>query len=130
MQLKVTEKDMRVQRSLSRPPDRVGTGRLPPNGSFAQVLEGVEKSLPVTFSKHAEQRLCAWGGELDCDRMARLEDAVEVASAKGARSTLVLMKGVAFVVAPQTRTVVTVIPQERMKENLFTSIDSAVLVDR
>jgi len=40
------------------------------------------------------------------------------------------MKGIAFVVAPQSRTVVTVIPDERMKENVFTSIDSAVLVDR
>jgi flagellar operon protein len=67
---------------------------------------------------------------MDGDRLAKLGDAVDVASAKGARSTLVLMKGVAFVVAPQTRTVVTVIPEERMKENVFTSIDSAVVVDR
>ena len=35
-----------------------------------------------------------------------------------------------FVVAPQSRTVVTVIPEDRMKHNLFTSIDSAVLVDK
>lgn len=66
---------------------------------------------------------------IDAERLAKLQDAVETASAKGARSTLVLMKGIAFVVAPQTRTVITVIPEERMKENVFTSIDSAVLVE-
>jgi hypothetical protein len=40
------------------------------------------------------------------------------------------MEGVAFLVAPQNRTVVTVIPEDRMKDNLFTSIDSAVVMNK
>ncbi|MGI6632114.1 MAG: TIGR02530 family flagellar biosynthesis protein [Bacillota bacterium] len=106
-----------------------GTAKVPAGRSFAEVLSEAQKG-QVTFSKHAEERLQSWGQVMDGDRLAKLGDAVDVASAKGARSTLVLMKGVAFVVAPQTRTVVTVIPEERMKENVFTSIDSAVVVDR
>lgn len=100
----------------------------PRGAGFAEILGQAEKRL--SFSKHAEERLQTAGQLMDEPRMAQLESAVEVAMQKGARSTLVLMKGVAFVVAPQTRTVITVIPEDRMKENVFTSIDSAVVVDR
>lgn len=96
--------------------------------SFAEVLGKEQKK--VSFSKHAEERLQSSGQVLDSERLAQLEKAVDVASSKGARSTLVLMKGMALVVAPHTRTVVTVIPEDRMKENVFTSIDSAVVVEK
>jgi flagellar operon protein len=62
--------------------------------------------------------------------MGDLSEAMDIAQAKGARSTLVITKGAAFLVAPQTRTVITVVPEDRMKENLFTSIDSAVLMGK
>lgn len=101
-----------------------------PSTSFLKVLKDVQSETGVSFSKHAEQRLQSWGRELKPEQIARLENAVDLAKAKGARTTLVVMKGVAFVVAPQSRKVVTVVPEERMKENVFTSIDSAVLVDR
>lgn len=129
MQIKISDRDHKIQSVSSRPTAEVKrqtSGRQ----SFAKILESVEQTQPVTFSKHAAERLQAWGQSLDSDKMSQLEGAVQVASTKGARSTLVLMKGIAFVVAPQSRTVVTVIPDERMKENVFTSIDSAVLVDR
>lgn len=109
----------------SRQPQSWGKAK---GSSFAEVLGQEQKR--VSFSKHAEERLQSSGQVLDAERMAQLEDAVQVASSKGARSTLVLMRGMALVVAPQTRTVVTVIPEDRMRENVFTSIDSAVVVDR
>jgi len=98
--------------------------------SFLKVLKDVQSETGVSFSKHAEQRLQSWGRELKPEQITRLENAVDLARSKGARTTLVLMKDVAFVVAPQSRKVVTVVPEERMKENVFTSIDSAVLVDQ
>jgi len=100
-----------------------------PSGNKGAFLETLRQA-GVVFSKHAEQRLNAWK-EVDKDGLiGELNAAMDIAQAKGARSTLVLMKGAAFVVAPQTRTVVTVIPEGRMKQNLFTSIDSAVLMDK
>ena len=105
--------------------DRAGGAR---GLSFAETLREAQRG--VCFSKHAEERLESSGQVMDGEKLAQLESAVDAAMAKGARSTLVLMKGVAFVVAPQTRTVITVIPEERMKENIFTSIDSAVVVNR
>lgn len=131
MQVRVVDPRLQTQPLV---PARGGrpqeAARTPDGRSFADVLGDVQKRSQVTFSKHAEERLQSWGQDLDADRLAKLEGAVEVALQKGARSTLVLMKGVAFVVAPQTKTVVTVIPEERMKEKVFTSIDSAVVVDR
>ncbi len=131
MQLKVIDPRVEVRSPVpvrgGRPGERPSRSGAKP---FAEVLDEVKRSHQVTFSKHAEERLKTWGEGMDDDKLAKLRDAVDTASAKGARSTLVLMKGVAFVVAPQTRTVITVIPEERMKENVFTSIDSAVLVER
>ncbi|HHW27728.1 MAG TPA: hypothetical protein GXX23_10430 [Firmicutes bacterium] len=130
MQVKISERDHRIQGIGSRPIDRASHSQIKGHGAFAEILKSAQTAGPVTFSKHAAERLQAWGKPLDPDKLSQLEGAVDLASSKGARSTLVLMKGIAFVVAPQSRTVVTVIPDERMKENVFTSIDSAVLVDR
>ncbi|MGE5578691.1 MAG: TIGR02530 family flagellar biosynthesis protein [Bacillota bacterium] len=111
--------------AASRLPQSQGQVKGP---SFAEVFGQEQRK--VSFSKHAEERLQSAGQVMDADRMAQLENAVDVASSKGARSTLVLMKGMALVVAPQSRTVVTVIPEDRMRENVFTAIDSAVIVDK
>lgn len=96
--------------------------------SFASILSKVQQQPGLTFSRHAEQRLNSWGKTLEPEKVSRLWDAMNLAVEKGAKSTLVLMNDVAFVVAPQSKTVVTVIPEERMKGNIFTSIDSTVLV--
>jgi len=59
--------------------------------------------------------------------MARLQDGVERAAAKGAREALVLMDDMAFVVSVKNRTVITAVDAARMKHNVFTGIDSAVI---
>jgi flagellar operon protein len=129
MQVRVVDRNITV-----RAPAPAGGGLetgaaiAPKGASFAEILGQTERTL--SFSKHAEERLQSSGQVMDSSKMAQLENAVVAAMSKGARSTLVLMKGLAFVVAPQSRTVITVIPEERMKENVFTSIDSAVVVDR
>ncbi|MEX0974445.1 MAG: TIGR02530 family flagellar biosynthesis protein [Bacillota bacterium] len=129
MQVRVIDKNTAIRGPQApaalRQPLRQGQAKGP---NFAEVLGQEQKR--VSFSKHAEERLQSSGQVMDESRMAQLENAMDVASSKGARSTLVLMKGMALVVAPQTRTVVTVIPEERMKENVFTAIDSAVVVDK
>ena len=129
MQVKVIDRNVLVQSAASESAVRQqGVRDASRGGSFAEILGQVEKK--ISFSKHAEERLQSSGEVMDTSRLAQLENAVDVAFAKGARSTLVLMKGLAFVVAPQTRTVITVMREDRMKENVFTSIDSAVVVDK
>ncbi len=134
MELKITSHDrvssLNAQEALQRHSPRTEVQSQTGSGTFLEALKQARKDADVTFSKHAEQRMNAWNHAGTHDYIEELDNAMDIAQAKGARSTLVLMKGVAFVVAPQSRTVVTVIPEDRMKDNLFTSIDSAVLMDK
>ncbi|HEX3047301.1 MAG TPA: flagellar biosynthesis protein, partial [Bacillota bacterium] len=57
-----------------------------------------------------------------------LRDAVNKAEAKGARESLILMDQMALVVSIKNRTVITAVDNESLKDNVFTNIDSAVIV--
>jgi flagellar operon protein len=96
--------------------------------SFESLLQReVQRSGQVSFSAHAQKRLNDAKINLDAGQMARLEDAVQKAAAKGAKESLVLMDNLALVVSIRNRTVITAVDGERMKENVFTNIDSAVI---
>jgi flagellar operon protein len=94
--------------------------------SFADVLRTQQES-PVRFSSHAMQRAQRRGIDLGPETLGRLNAGVELASAKGSRSSVVLVDSTAFVVAVPNRTVVTAVDREHMKEQVFTNIDSAVI---
>ena len=79
------------------------------------------------FSKHAQKRLEQRGIDMDGARMARLEQAVGQAAAKGSRESLILLDEMALVVSVQNRTVVTAMDQQAGKEQVFTNIDSVVI---
>jgi flagellar operon protein len=53
---------------------------------------------------------------------------VDRAAAKGARESLVMMDDVALVVSVKNRTVITAVDRAHLKDNVFTNIDSAVIV--
>ncbi|HOB31183.1 MAG TPA: hypothetical protein PLB36_00960 [Bacillota bacterium] len=125
MDLKITDVQPILKEPRTSAPRQVGHK----DGSFADALREAQANVGVSFSKHAEQRLNEWGKVSKDEYIEDLSSAMDMAQAKGAKSTLVVTKGAAFLVAPQTRTVVTVVPEDRMRENLFTSIDSAVLMD-
>lgn len=95
--------------------------------TFGQVLE---KKLQgeLKFSQHAQQRLQSRNIELGDAELARLENAVSKAREKGARESLVLMDNLALVVSVKNNTVITAVDEQNLKENVFTNIDSAVIV--
>jgi flagellar operon protein len=84
-------------------------------------------SFGVQFSKHAAERVQRRGIDGDPQTVARLEKAVELAASKGSRAAVVLLDSTAFVVAPQTKTVITAVDRAQMREQVFTNIDTAVL---
>ena len=92
---------------------------------FQRILS--EKTGRIDFSAHAEKRLAQRGIELSQADMDRLTQAVDRAKTKGAKESLVLLNGLAFVVSVPNRTVITAIDMESMKENVITNIDSAVI---
>jgi len=82
----------------------------------------------VQFSQHAQQRLTRRSIDLSPQQLAQLNQAVEKAAQKGAKESLVLMNDVAFIVSVKNRTVVTAVDGHNVKENVFTNIDSAVII--
>ncbi|MCS7310640.1 MAG: TIGR02530 family flagellar biosynthesis protein [Armatimonadota bacterium] len=82
----------------------------------------------VKFSAHAQARLQSRHIELDAEALRRVENAVDRAAEKGSRESLLLMDDVALIVSVRNRTVITAIDKESLRENVFTNIDSAVVL--
>jgi len=96
---------------------------------FDSVLQTtVDRGLGLKFSAHAKERLALRNIDLSPEDVARMTDAVNKAAAKGARQSLLVMDDQAFIVSVTNRTVITALDGSSMKENVFTNIDSAVIV--
>jgi flagellar operon protein len=95
-----------------------------PGSSFADALD---RASGVKFSGHALQRVERRGIDTSPQTLARLDGAVQRAAAKGARESVVLVDGTAFVVSVRNKTVITAVDAQSMREHVFTNIDSAVI---
>jgi flagellar operon protein len=82
----------------------------------------------LRFSNHAIERMQTRGISYTPESLGRLEDAVKKAAAKGSKDTLVLMDDSALIVSVKNNTVVTVMDKNALKENVFTNIDSTVVI--
>ncbi len=82
----------------------------------------------LKVSNHAKTRLESREIALDADKWERVLQGVEKAAEKGAKESLVMVDDVALVVSVKNRTVITAVDQNHLKENVFTNIDSAVIV--
>lgn len=99
--------------------------------SFAQALEEKirENKQGVEFSKHAIQRINERSIDLtEGDMLERLNKGVEIAADKGSNETLVLVDTNAFVVSVKNNKVITTISREELQGNIFTNIDSTVIM--
>ena len=95
--------------------------------SFDQLLQ--QEITGVKFSQHALQRLTSRKIQLDSTQLNKLSQAVEKAAQKGAKESLVLLNdNLAFVVSVKNKTVITAMDGANIKDNVFTNIDSAVII--
>ena len=102
----------------------------PAGGAFRDVLRTAQApATPLKFSAHAQQRLESRNIRLTSDDVAKMNAMADKAAAKGAKQSLFMMRDVAMVVSIQNRTVITAVDQSSMKENVFTNIDSAAILD-
>jgi flagellar operon protein len=97
-------------------------------GCFDQLLQNKIEQGGVKFSKHATARMHSRGIKFNSNQMQRLESAVSQVNAKGGRESLVMLDDTALLVSVKNDTVVTVVDREQLKNNIFTNIDSAVIV--
>ncbi len=99
------------------------------NGKLAE-LNGSDKKLEnqLRFSNHAIERMQSRGISYTPESLGRIEDAIKKAASKGSKDTLVLMDESALIVSVKNNTVVTVMDKNALKENVFTNIDSTVVI--
>ena len=93
---------------------------------FSKALD--KQAQGVKFSQHAQDRLKARNISFSSDQLQQLEGAVNSVAQKGGKDSLVMMGDAALVVSIKNRTVVTAMDRSQMKGNVFTNIDSAVVV--
>ncbi len=110
------------------PPSVVQSGAA---GNFEQTLRAAQQG--ITLSGHAQTRLASRQIDLTEGDFSKLSNAMTKAAAKGARSSLMLMarpdnSQVGLVVSIPNRTVITAVDTQAMKENIFTNIDSAMVI--
>jgi flagellar operon protein len=102
----------------------------PVSPASSDKFESALQSAELNISKHAQKRLDARQISLSASDQAKLSDAMSALEKKGARDSLVLMGELALLVNVPSKTVVTALEREQMKEQIFTNIDSTILVDR
>ncbi|GAB4337311.1 MAG: TIGR02530 family flagellar biosynthesis protein [Calditrichia bacterium] len=99
-------------------------------GEFKKLLlEKMEQEQGIKFSAHAKTRIESRNIDMSPEKMAKLADAVNKAEQKGARESLIVINDAAFVVNVGNRTVITAMDEAKLKENVFTNIDSAVILN-
>lgn len=97
-------------------------------GFDAMLQQELQKVDELQFSKHSQERIRQRGISLTEELMADMNAAAGKARMKGAKDVVMIGKEAAFIVNVPNNMVVTAMSGEEMKENIFTNIDSAVLL--
>jgi flagellar operon protein len=114
-------------RTSNPQPQRPATGQTS-DSPFSRVLDQKLPAQGVKFSQHAQDRLRARNITFSAADLASLEGAVNSVAQKGGKESLVMMGDSALVVSVRNRTVVTALDKTQMRGNVFTNIDSAVII--
>ncbi|MBD5144533.1 MAG: hypothetical protein HDT21_01215 [Ruminococcus sp.] len=109
--------------------DKAGS---PERSGFAEELKKqleAQSGSGVKFSKHAMERISERNIDLsESGRLDRLNKAVELAGEKGSDDALVIIDSTAFLVSVRNNKVITTLTADDMQGNIFTNIDSTVIM--
>ena len=95
--------------------------------NFKDVLDSVKsKDEGFTVSKHAALRL----DEINFteEDMKQIEKGFKIAKDKNSKNTVMLYKDVALIASVENKTLITAVDKERAKDNIFTNVDSVVIL--
>ncbi|ANF96524.1 TIGR02530 family flagellar biosynthesis protein [Paenibacillus bovis] len=107
----------------------LGRSKNATSGSKPNEFQNILDQNLLKFSNHASKRLEQRGIQFSKEQMNSLNQAIDKAAAKGSKDSLILMQNnVALIVNVPNRTVVTAMDGNSMKDNVFTQIDSAVII--
>jgi len=107
------------------------SGKAPSAGlsriSFQQQLDQAQ-CRRLVFSAHARERLESRNIRIEEADMRRISEAMDRAGAKGARPSLLLFGDIALLASVSNRTIITAVDGAEQQEQIFTGIDSAVIL--
>lgn len=97
------------------------------NKDFKEILNSaIDERRGFKVSKHAEERLKS--SNFSENDMKNIGKGFEIAEDKGSKNSVMLYKDVALVTSIENKTVITAVNKDRAEENIFTNIDSVVIL--
>ena len=107
-----------------------GSSKTNSGEDFQSVLQKeLQKSTQgLNFSKHALQRMSERQIEIEPQMLEHMTNAVEHAEEKGIKDALILGSQAAFIVNVPSKTIITTMNNQEMKNNIITNIDGTVLL--
>ncbi|WP_300386311.1 TIGR02530 family flagellar biosynthesis protein [Clostridium sp.] len=94
--------------------------------NFKDVLNETINKEEYTVSKHASERLKSL--DFSEEDMRNIGKGFEMAEKRGAKNSVMLYKDVALITSIENKTLITAIEKERAKDNIYTNIDSVVIL--
>ena len=96
---------------------------------FSKILnKKLQEQSSIKFSAHAMERIRKRSIKITQKDIKNIESALKEAEKKGAKEALFVGGKFSLIVSIKNRTVITAIDEESMKNNIFTNIDSAVIL--
>ncbi|MBE6062726.1 MAG: flagellar biosynthesis protein [Clostridium butyricum] len=97
--------------------------------SFKEVLvkeKNKNSNMGFTVSKHAALRL----NEINLteEDMKKIEKGFQIAKDKNSKNTVMIYKDIALIASVENKTLITAVEKERAKDNIFTNVDSVVIL--
>lgn len=86
----------------------------------------IEGKKECKLSKHAVERLSSVN--FNQEDFNNLRDGIKRAREKGSKNTVMVYKDMAILASVENNTIITVVEKERARENVFTNIDSVVII--
>ncbi|WP_234119848.1 TIGR02530 family flagellar biosynthesis protein [Clostridium hydrogenum] len=97
--------------------------------AFEKILdENIDKNTGFSISNHAAERIKDRNISLNENDMKKINEGINEANKKGSKDCLILYKDVALVTSIKNRTIITAVDKSSSKGNVFTNIDSVVLL--
>lgn len=96
---------------------------------FEEILDdNLNNHTGFNISKHAAERIKSRNIKLNEEDMQKINQGINDAGEKGANDCLILYKDVALIASIKNRTIITAVDKKSRKENVFTNIDSVILL--
>lgn len=92
-------------------------------------LDSLQTPKGLNLSTHAMRRLQERNLSLDKEEYAKLQSAMDKLKLKGGQDSLVITSKAAYILDVAKNTIVTAIDKDNIADNVFTKIDSTILMN-